>query len=276
MKRIKEFLESAKAFLENYSVIIDFLNTFFTLLLTIIGLCLSYAAFSISERQLRIEESLSQPLISTAILYNDDMTAIQDIIYSNNGGPVTDFTVKTVPYYHISFYVSEDEDSFFGGEISIPVQDVLHPVFYVTNTNSKTGTLSSITTTSAIESYQTEMDLFLDYVSEKNPTLHISSVSLNYYLSLSYNDYWKNQYAEYYHCITGYYQSNADEEDMFITTFIPPKFRYLSDADTVPSFVIDVLNGDTQNCYFPDISEIVYDDPSALLYSIFMDALTTD
>lgn len=280
MVKIKTLLNTVKDFLEKYSIIIDFLNVVFTLILALVGLYLSSSALSISDKQLQIEEAHSQALISAEITYTDDASAILDITFVNQGGPVTDFTVQIVPYYDINYIRQPSEGYFNGGMVTIPMNDCFHPVFFVTNTNSKVGNLSSIGTTSAIDTYLDEMEYLIDYVTEQDSSHHIEVISLNYWILLTYTDYWGNEFEEYYDCITGFYKN---EDITTINEFRPqallrpisfaPSFRFIDDSTKVPSFVTNTINGDNPDCYWPIIPDTVNEDTIYPFYESYIDAL---
>lgn len=194
-------IESIKHFLNENKI---FFETIVMVALTVAGIFVSCSANKITQRQASIEEALAMPIINIETVYNDDHTQIHGINIFNDGSAVQNFEFEVIPYYFTSVYSRAEGKGYKIDSFILPIEDSIFPVFSVTNNNSKTGLLGSISLSNRTSLYIDDMASFQEFAeSHLESELPLAFLSLEYYVKIHYTDILGNYKTEIYNCITG-------------------------------------------------------------------------
>ncbi|MBE6950255.1 MAG: hypothetical protein E7451_02845 [Ruminococcaceae bacterium] len=197
---------------------------------------------------MELECALSKPMLSVEPIYGDYNSTIDQIIFTNSGGPAEDFQIQVFPCFR--FYFSGVESSpeetirFEQHDLItfVPIHNGNFPICYVTNVNSTYGSVGSVITTPYISQCHAVMD------SASNRHGLYQTVSLEYFIIVSYQDIYKADYEQYYHCVTGHY---SDSPDAHIKGLPLPRFTSLSPDDELHDYLKSLSEENDIQMYYP-------------------------
>lgn len=198
---MNRYIENIRHFLNENKI---FFETIVMVILTIAGIFVSCSANSITQRQASLEEALAMPIINIETVYNEDHTQIQEVNIFNDGSAIQNFVFEVIPYYYTSVYSQVEGKGYKIDSFILPIEDSILPVFSVTNNNSKTGLLGSISLSDSASLYIDDMVSFQEFVAGHfEPEFHLAFLSLEYYVKIHYTDIFGNYKTEVYNCVTG-------------------------------------------------------------------------
>lgn len=224
-----------------------------TMILTLLVAVLSYktsvrsnemaeSAQIITNEQIALEQ---QEQINIDIQYNDAMTIIEGVRFSNSGGPISNFSIDVIPCFRVYYNGVEhadatdasytDIDSSAIANVLIPIRNDPLPLLNVVNTKSAVDYLSSISLTPHITKCRELMESF-------SRGKFASTISLEYYICIEYENLSETHQNLYYHCRTGYYY---DHEDAILKHYPIMHFSQISSHD-IDRLLLDE-NGSIKN-----------------------------
>lgn len=206
-----------------------------TILATVAAIFSCWAAYKTNEITQRSNElTLKQiqldqkEMINAALGYSDDMTKIQTVYFSNEGGAIENFSIDVIPCFRI--YASggfeapdlgslsyAELDSAELADILIPIKNDPLPLLNVINTHSEKGAMASISLTPHLEHC-------LELMEEFSTLKQVGTISLEYYIRIKYSSYITEDIRSFYHCRTGYYY---DHERSLIKNYPIMHFSYI-------------------------------------------------
>lgn len=186
----------------------------------------------ISENQLELEKLLSKPMLSIEPIYDETLSTIDQVVFSNSGGPISNFQITVIPafrFYFMGLEASPDMDIRIEPQdlfSFVPIYNEAYPICYVTKVNSSHGFIGSLITSP----YISQCHKMMEEATIREDSFQ--TVSLEYFIAISYQDQYSETYQDYYHCVTGHYYDNPSYE---VKELALPRFTLISPQNALYS-----------------------------------------
>lgn len=199
MKKIRSGFIITRNWLEKNKV---FFETVLMLFASIIGIFVTIFANSIMDKQTRIEEALSKPIINIEPILDDENSSIEKVNIYNLGSAFDDMDIEIFPYYFICLFKKMKDYGLKTESILLPIDCIINPVFETKKLNTKSGLICSINSNDLTNYYVQDMkDFKEDGLTVISSDLNLNFLSLEYFIRIRYTDIWGNDIVEVYQCI---------------------------------------------------------------------------
>ncbi len=189
---------------------------------------IAYKSDNIYEKQLKLEEMTSKPIINIEVLYNDDKSKIDEITVTNEGAVTGNITVDVFPFYSLCIYdVVSENGKDLSKTLYVPIKYNSYKIDYY---NTKKGLICNIAFSDFCEKHYGDIkEISKNDTNSISENFKISEVSIEYLISINYLDVSGNKCNELYHCIPNYIF--AEFTDANISNMVERKLEFIEDDD---------------------------------------------